>query len=913
MNEILDGLSVSQDTPEKPITHTLMNGGKLHVPRDKLDLFYKRLIKYGILEKENILVVEKMGDIHPLVVDIDIKYDTEITVRQYTPETLHLICSFLWSRFSDYLDISDSSQFGEIWIMEKETPYPCVTNKKYASKDGIHIAFPRILLKKDAYKKMILEIKKEGEIEKIFEQTCEIKPSNGENELFDGCFTSWQPYGCSKKNESHYKLTNVYTIENDNPCLMDSDTLDEYYGDNLAIAKSLSVAYRDEETVKYTPLLEDIVKGKKLKKVESNGSIVSEDMDDDIYGERQTKMRIILSEEELKFIKDILPCLSQERVEEYANWISVGMCLHNISETFLDAWKDFSKRSASYSEDECDKKWQSFHSSYGGDKLGPGSLKYWARLDNVDLYNQVMREHLSGRIWRTIFTKYSGPDSHHIVNEVIHKYFEDRFICVDMKDEWFYFNGTRWERTMKANELKKRMHGEIWDIYKLEADKYRAQDNDVGADICLSFQKKLLREEYVATLIKGLGHMFYKKDIMEEFDTNHDLLGFENGIYDLKKHIFREGLPEDYITMSTGISLPVSKEDLPISLEDLIVKIQRIEHYTRLDHDFNDFLEKILPDPKLRVYMKRFMSKCISGENRDEGFYIWTGSGGNGKSKLVDLIVKCLGSYTCNLPVALLTQKRKSSGAADPEMARTRGRRFVYMQEPDVNETLNIGEMKEITGNDTIQARSLYKEPFEFTPQFKLVLMCNDKPKIPSNDDGTWRRLQVAPFISRFVDEDEDPNPEDNRYLKDKSLKRKLEKWVFPMYAMLFKEWKEYNDHGIGIPDCVKETTSEYRNENDIVGQWISAQCVEADNEKAADGVTERAPTPYEDLHSVFKEWCEDQELTRHMPEKTKGFKTALLKWQSGSKYGLKIAKNKQGKKKPNGTNNDPLINLKIA
>ena len=132
------------------------------------------------------------------------------------------------------------------------------------------------------------------------------------------------------------------------------------------------------------------------------------------------------------------------------------------------------------------------------------------------------------------------------------------------------------------------------------------------------------------------------------------------------------------------------------------------------------------------------------------------------------------------------------------------------------------------------------------------------------------------------------------------------------MYVMLFKEWKEYNDHGIFIPDCVKETTNEYRNENDIVGQWISAQCVEADNIVATDGVTERAPTPYEDLHSVFKEWCEDQELTKHMPEK-KGFKTALLKWQSGSKYGLKIAKNKQGKKKPNGTTSDPLINLKIA
>ena len=106
-------------------------------------------------------------------------------------------------------------------------------------------------------------------------------------------------------------------------------------------------------------------------------------------------------------------------------------------------------------------------------------------------------------------------------------------------------------------------------------------------------------------------------------------------------------------------------------------------------------------------------------------------------------------------------------------MARTRGRRFVYMQEPDVNETLNIGEMKEITGNDTIQARSLYKEPFEFTPQFKLILMCNDKPKIPSNDDGTWRRVEAVPFISRFVDP-KDVDESQHKYLKNTSLQEDL-------------------------------------------------------------------------------------------------------------------------------------------
>jgi P4 family phage/plasmid primase-like protien len=325
--------------------------------------------------------------------------------------------------------------------------------------------------------------------------------------------------------------------------------------------------------------------------------------------------------------------------------------------------------------------------------------------------------------------------------------------------------------------------------------------------------------------------------------------------------------------------------------------------------DFEDFLEKVVPNPTLRAYVKRFLSKCISGENRDEGFYIWTGSGGNGKSKLINLMCACLGEYACNLPVALLTQKRKSSGAADPEMARTRGKRFVYMQEPDVNETLNVGEMKEITGNDTIQARCLFKEPFEFVPQFKLILMCNDLPKIPSNDDGTWRRLQATPFVSRFVDEAYEINPEEHCYPKDKQLKEKLPLWVLPMYHMLFQEWGVYNTDGIDVPDIVKERTTEYRNENDIVGRWITDCCEVMGNVVDTDGVTEYAPSTLGILHDGFKEWCVNQEIAKFLlPDKSK-FRKALVKWQKESTYGFKCAK-KKTEAKPNGTEREPRFNL---
>jgi P4 family phage/plasmid primase-like protien len=306
----------------------------------------------------------------------------------------------------------------------------------------------------------------------------------------------------------------------------------------------------------------------------------------------------------------------------------------------------------------------------------------------------------------------------------------------------------------------------------------------------------------------------------------------------------------------------------------------------------------------------KFLAKCLSGDNRDEGFYMWTGTGGNGKSKLIDLVSMCMGQYACNMPISLLTQKRKASGAASPEMAVTLGKRLCVMQEPDVNETLNVGQMKEITGNDKISARGLYKEPFEFTPQFKLICMCNDLPNIPSNDDGTWRRLEVVDFIARFVDDKKDVNQKLHRHLKDKSIKAKIPMWVIPFFAILLPHWRDYDKNGIDIPDEVKAKTNEYRNNNDLVGQWIDNNCEEAENIISQDGITEQAPSEFDTLYDDFKEWCQEEEHNNG-PDKM-SVKNALKKWQEKSVYGLSYGK-KKSDAGANGFEKSMKFNLKIT
>ena len=74
---------------------------------------------------------------------------------------------------------------------------------------------------------------------------------------------------------------------------------------------------------------------------------------------------------------------------------------------------------------------------------------------------------------------------------------------------------------------------------------------------------------------------------------------------------------------------------------------------------------------------------------------------------------------------------KRSSNSATPEMERTKGKRFVYMQEPEQEQSINVGLMKELTGNDKIIENVHYsKSPLSFSPQFKMLLMCNDLPNI---------------------------------------------------------------------------------------------------------------------------------------------------------------------------------------
>ena len=224
-------------------------------------------------------------------------------------------------------------------------------------------------------------------------------------------------------------------------------------------------------------------------------------------------------------------------------------------------------------------------------------------------------------------------------------------------------------------------------------------------------------------------------------------------------------------------------------------------------------------------------------------------SNSNGKSKTIDLFEQSFGEYCCKLPITLLTQKRAASNAATSEVARTKGKRFACLQEPSEDEKLNVGLMKELTGGDKIQARQLFSEPIEFKPQFKMILTCNTLPNVPSDDGGTWRRIRVVEFSSKFCDAPDSEKP--NEFKIDIELSDKFGRWKEYFMSLLIEYYKKYMESGIIEPDEVLECTKEYQKNNDTFLEFVEHECERCEEEFVS----------YNDIWNGFKMWSKENNI----------------------------------------------------
>jgi P4 family phage/plasmid primase-like protien len=367
-------------------------------------------------------------------------------------------------------------------------------------------------------------------------------------------------------------------------------------------------------------------------------------------------------------------------------------------------------------------------------------------------------------------------------------------------------------------------------------------------------------------VMKECRELFFDEEFTKKVDSNKDLIAFNNGVLDLITLQFRDGKPEDYLSFSTAIDYDAEK------------MYYEYEAWPAVD----TFIKQVLPDREVREYFLKHLATNLVGGNTAQKFHIMTGSGSNGKSMIMNLTSTALGDYACTVPISLFTQKRKGSGNAAPEVIRLKGRRFVTMQEPDESIALNTGLMKEITSGEKMYARDLFKSGTEFEVQAKFHLACNDKPKINTTDGGTWRRLVVINFKSKFV-----PVPTaNNEFPLDESIQFLVQskEWATPFLAYLVQTLKDGNGlRKLIAPAAVLEYTSDYRNENDGIAKFMSdkiSPLVEGDEIVQVDKTS---------LKRVFKMWMSDNDLRLSPADMEKRFEAQYGKYPRGGWTNFKM------------------------
>ncbi len=300
----------------------------------------------------------------------------------------------------------------------------------------------------------------------------------------------------------------------------------------------------------------------------------------------------------------------------------------------------------------------------------------------------------------------------------------------------------------------------------------------------------------------------------EALDADQWLLNCENGTVDLRTGALRRH-----------------------SHDDLITKIVPVEYDPQAEAPrFEKFLREALVEDDLIDFVRRFAGYSLTGSTRERVVAILHGRRGkNGKSTLVELLYEVMGDYATTTATETLLTKRYEGVGND--VAALKGARFVATAEIEAGRRLAEAKIKQLTGNDTVTARFLYGEPFDFKPQFKLWLSTNNKPEIKGADDAIWDRIRLIPFNQRFEGHAADPE-----------LPEKLRAEMPGILAWMVRGCAEWLRDGLGEPEQVRSAVEEYREEMDVLGAFIADRCY----------VREDAWTPALQLFQAWEEWCHE-------------------------------------------------------
>lgn len=376
--------------------------------------------------------------------------------------------------------------------------------------------------------------------------------------------------------------------------------------------------------------------------------------------------------------------------------------------------------------------------------------------------------------------------------------------------EWRVWNGKAWlaDKTGKVDRCAKKVAQEIF----AEAETIEDEDErEATFKWAIKSESRERRNAMIDLAAKERGVV----SLIEDYDRGEWLFNVQNGTIDLKTG---ELLPHDPANMMTKISPVAYDPEAKCPL-------------------WQQFLHRVQDnDAEMVDFLARAVGYTLTGDTAIQALFFMHGDGCNGKGVFANVIRHLMGSYAENASFDTFVVQQ-NDGRIRNDLAKLVGARIVTASESQDGQRLDESLIKSLTGQDPITARFLHKEFFTFYPQFKLWMSSNYQPAIRNQDWGIWRRVKMIPFTVTIPDEE-----------RDEMLTEKLKAELPGILNWALQGLAVYRDYGMMYPDKVNAATQQYRESQDIVGQFLKAKCIE----------NPVASIRASDLYDLYKGWAAD-------------------------------------------------------
>jgi len=374
--------------------------------------------------------------------------------------------------------------------------------------------------------------------------------------------------------------------------------------------------------------------------------------------------------------------------------------------------------------------------------------------------------------------------------------------------KWLVWDGKRW-RIDDNGKILRLAKSTVKNIYK---EAYKSNNPDQFA----KWASKSQGRDKIIAMIKLAESEEGMPISPGELDTDHYLLNCQNGTLDLRTGTLQPHDPANFITKI----IPV-KYDQGAACS---AWIDFLETFFNWNYDLINFVQ-------------RAVGYSLTGDTSEQCLFIPHGEGENGKSTFIDTVSMLLCEYAQAANVVTFMIKRNDGGALN-DIARMQGVRFISAVESEEGKRLSEVLVKQLTGGDTLSARFLYGEFFDFKPEAKIWLACNHKPAIRGTDHAIWRRIKLIPFNVKISPEKKLPKE------KVMAMFRKELPGILTWAVQGCMEWQR---NGLQTPDEVQAATGKYREEMDTVGQFLDDTCI----------LTPEVKAKASGLYDAYKAWCD--------------------------------------------------------